>query len=99
MRYDPSKRLTAAECLQHPYFQIRLPIPLSAKQDEEETKSKPAEEVGPRKSLEGFPQLKEGEIRRAEGRGRAKKVTAKELMQNARYRPGVRPMTLRGSNN
>ncbi len=101
MRYDPSKRPTAADCLQHPYFQIKLPIPLSAKPDEEEAKTG-AEEPALRASMEnvaqlnGMPRAEAGEnVRptRPERSGRVK-VTSRELMQNARYRPGVRPLAL-----
>ena len=105
MRYDPSKRPSASECLQHSYFQIRLPIPLSVKQDEEEIKAKPTEEQEPRTSLENFPQM--NPLSRAEAgdnmppakppQGRIK-ITSRELMQNARYKPGVKPLALRTSN-
>ena len=106
MRYDPSKRPTASECLQHPYFQIRLPIPLSVRQDEEESKGKPVEEVMPRANIDNFPQL--NPLSRADVADNAVppkpaqnkiKVTSKELMQNARYKPGVKPFTLRTQHN
>jgi serine/threonine protein kinase len=30
LRYDPSKRPTASECLQHPFFKVKIPIPVNA---------------------------------------------------------------------
>jgi serine/threonine protein kinase len=30
LKYDPAKRPTAAECLQYPFFKVRVPIPVSA---------------------------------------------------------------------
>ena len=109
MRYDPSKRPSASECLQHPYFQVRLPIPLSAaaNSEEEDTKTKPAvattgaEELPPqtRDSMEEFSpknMLARGDENI--GKPRRIKITSKELMQNARYKPGVKPWTLRSKN-
>lgn len=99
MRYDPSKRPSASECLQHPYFQVRLPIPLSAVNDEEESKTKPGEETKREEFVPPNPmsRAEAGEnaapTRPAAGRV---KVTSKELMQNARYKPGVKSGTLKG---
>lgn len=92
LRYDPTKRPSAAECLQHPYFQVRLPIPLSvASGEKEEEIKKPTEDKS--QDLEDSSQL--NELKRAEeniNRPRRIKITSKELMQNARYRPGVKPL-------
>eukprot|EP00351_Strombidinopsis_sp_SopsisLIS2011_P003959 CAMPEP_0116873018 /NCGR_PEP_ID=MMETSP0463-20121206/3974_1 /TAXON_ID=181622 /ORGANISM="Strombidinopsis sp, Strain SopsisLIS2011" /LENGTH=51 /DNA_ID=CAMNT_0004514231 /DNA_START=726 /DNA_END=881 /DNA_ORIENTATION=- len=30
MSYDPLKRPSAAECLQYPFFQVKIPVPLNA---------------------------------------------------------------------
>lgn len=30
LQYDPAKRPTVSECLQYPFFRVRVPIPLNA---------------------------------------------------------------------
>jgi len=30
LNYDPSKRPSASECLQYPFFDVRVPIPVNA---------------------------------------------------------------------
>ena len=30
MLYDPAKRPTAEECLQYPFFQVKVPVPMNA---------------------------------------------------------------------
>lgn len=30
LNYDSAKRPTAADCLQYPFFQVRVPLPLNA---------------------------------------------------------------------
>lgn len=30
LRYDPAKRPTASECLQHPFFKVKVPLPINA---------------------------------------------------------------------
>ena len=30
LHYDPAKRPTASQCLQYPFFQVKVPIPISA---------------------------------------------------------------------
>lgn len=30
LNYDPNKRPTASQCLQYPFFQVRVPIPINA---------------------------------------------------------------------
>lgn len=106
MMYEPSKRPTASKCLQHPYFQIRLPIPLSVCQDTEEVKAKPNEEAIQRASLEHFSQLNPfSRVEASNANHPTKpqqskvKITSKELLQNARYKPGVKPLALKSATN
>ena len=30
LSYNPDRRPTAVQCLQHPFFQVKLPIPISS---------------------------------------------------------------------
>lgn len=94
LRYDPTKRPSAAECLQHPYFQVRLPIPLSVAsgETEEEAKKAPEDKLQEVAESSQLDQLKRAEENTQ--RPRKIKVTSKELLQNARYRPGVKPLAL-----
>jgi len=94
LRYDPSKRPSAAECLQHPFFQVRLPIPLSMSSGEKEEEVKKAMDEKTQ-DLEASSQF--NELKRTDeniDRPKKIKITSKELMENARYRPGVKPLTI-----
>ena len=99
MRYDPTKRPSAADCLQHPYFQVRLPIPLSVTNEEkEEEKGKPIDERPAKTDDEFSPQNSLPWGGEEMARPKRNKITSKELMNNARYKPGVKPLLLRGKN-
>ena len=44
--YDPKKRPTAVQCLQHPFFQVKLPIPISSTEATDMEASMLLEELG-----------------------------------------------------
>jgi len=39
LAYDPLKRPTASECLQHSFFKVKLPFPLNAPDIQEQAKA------------------------------------------------------------
>ncbi len=45
LHFDPAKRPTASECLQYPFFQVKVPIPVSAPGAQEMLTSEKADKI------------------------------------------------------
>ena len=95
LHYNPEKRPTAAEALQHPFFQCHIPIPQSvslenlAKKFYNDSLKKDAEEEKfEEKSLEKFPKLIEEELQGQQVPSPSNNITRLHL-KSSRYRPGV----------
>lgn len=97
LNYNPEKRPTAADALQHPFFQCHIPIPQSvsienlAKKFYNDVLKKEAEEEKEQaKNLQGFaPQvIDEVDQKRQESQPVVNNITRLH-MKKARYRPGV----------
>jgi hypothetical protein len=55
LKYDPAKRPTASECLQYPFFQVKVPIPISAPlQTNQDEVDRILDEVGLKKQPSEF---------------------------------------------
>ena len=46
LHYNPEQRPTAVQCLQHPFFQVKLPIPVSSSDATDMEASQLLEELG-----------------------------------------------------
>ena len=46
LSYNPDRRPTAVQCLQHPFFQVKLPIPISSSEATDVEASQLLEELG-----------------------------------------------------
>lgn len=87
--YDPKKRPTASDCLQHPFFLVKVPIPMNVAMDTiEDTSQKTEEKIIPKAEVfeKSVFKKEENEEKKVNER---KKISSLELMRNARYKPGV----------
>jgi len=96
LNYNPEKRPTAAEALQHPFFQCHIPIPQSvnlenlAKKFYNDSLKKDEEEKSDVKELHNFnPQLIEEETNKEQPPKPLVNNISRLHMKNARYRPNV----------
>ena len=90
LAYDPKKRPTASECLQHPYFQVRVPIPLAMSMDELESKQPRSE--GKDTAPQQISIRHEKEAKREEPEKKQNKIikmSTMQLLKTCRYKPGV----------
>jgi len=97
LNYNPDKRPTAAEALQHPFFQCHIPIPqsvslenLAKKFYNDSLKKENEEEKSDVKDLHNFnPQIIEEEMSKEQIPKPPVNNISRLHMKNARYRPNV----------
>ena len=98
LNYNPDKRPTAAEALQHPFFQCHIPIPQSVSlenlakkfyNDSLKKDKDKEEEKFDEQSLEKFPQLIEEELQGERQVAPPSNNITRLHIKNSRYRPGV----------
>lgn len=87
LQYNPEDRPTASQCLAHPYFAVKIPIPLSVDLEQyspEEISAEDEEELNSERDK--FADT----IRDMNKKMKApKKVSSLAMMKAARYRPGT----------
>mmetsp|Transcript_57535 Transcript_57535/g.65636 ORF Transcript_57535/g.65636 Transcript_57535/m.65636 type:complete len:366 (-) Transcript_57535:171-1268(-) len=99
LHWDPAKRPTASELLQHPYFQVRIPLAMNADLSAEETKTESSTTQKLRETRgatenRNFPRGGREEVSRPSGEQMACVVSSGYYIKHARYRPGVKTVKL-----
>ena len=96
LKYEPNKRPTASECLQHEYFKIRVAFPLCIEEREEEEERDPLEGSIDLLSMSHKELIME-EVGKAEKETKPRGFSSMAMLKDARYRPGVRSLAVANS--
>ena len=99
LEYDPSRRLTASECLSHDYFQVRFPFPLNANIEQEENIEVENSLSMTKKSCMIDQMEVYKNIAKENEKKESKQCSSEQMIKNARYKPGVRTMQKMNINN
>lgn len=101
LKYDPAKRPTAAECLQYPFFKVRVPIPVNAPvttnqddvdrilEEELSLSRRPSEFQREFDKKQRQAILNEEIFGEETGSQSKAKASSLSLLRKARYKPGV----------